>query len=132
MWLPRLLVAASAALQRRSFLPRMLRIPIASNGNGDRYNELGHLFADVLERGWQIYRGENASNAPADAPVVITGAALGLPGTEHIFDDGNIGRLLHGEQFIHSIPARFREAMLDKHITRLVKSERARHVRDPA
>ena len=28
-----------------------------------------------------------------------------------------------GEQFIHSIPARFREAMIDKHITRLVKNE---------
>ena len=54
---------------------------------------------------------------------MITGAALGLPGTEHIFDDGNIGRLLRGEQFIHSIPARFRAAMIDKQITRLVKTE---------
>ncbi len=93
------------------------------NGSGDRYNELGHLFADFLDRGMQIYRGENATNTPASAPVVITGAALGLPGTEHIFDDGNIGRLLHGEQFIHSIPARFREAMIGKHVTRLVKNE---------
>ena len=56
-------------------------------------------------------------------PVVITGAALGLPGTDHIFDDGNIGRILRGDQFIDSIPTRFRRAMLDKHITRLVKSE---------
>ena len=55
--------------------------------------------------------------------MVITGAALGLPGTEHIFDDGNIGRILRGDQFIDAIPARFRQAMLDKHITRLVKSE---------
>jgi 3-oxoacyl-(acyl-carrier-protein) synthase/NAD(P)-dependent dehydrogenase (short-subunit alcohol dehydrogenase family) len=55
--------------------------------------------------------------------VVITGAALGLPGTDHIFDDGNIGRILRGEQFIESIPTRFRRAMLDKHITRLVKSD---------
>ena len=57
------------------------------------------------------------------APVVITGAALGLPGTDHIFDDANIARILRGDQFIDSIPARFRQAMLDKHITRLVKSE---------
>ena len=84
---------------------------------------MGHLFADFLDRGLQIYRGENASNTPASAPVVITGAALGLPGTEHIFDDGNIGRMLRGEQFIHPIPARFREAMIDKQITRLVKTE---------
>ncbi len=65
-----------------------------------------------------------ASNRASNgAPVVITGAALGLPGTEHIFDDGNIARILRGDQFIDSIPARFRRAMLDKHITRLVKSE---------
>src|SRR5208283_93774 len=49
--------------------------------------------------------------------------ALGLPGTEHIFDDANIARILRGDQFIDSIPKRFRSAMLDKHITRLVKSE---------
>src|SRR5208282_1819126 len=39
------------------------------------------------------------------------------------FDDGNIARILRGDQFIDAIPARFRRAMLDKHITRLVKSE---------
>ena len=89
--------------------------------NGDHYNELGHLFADVLDRGYKIYHGENGR--PTSAPVVITGAALGLPGTEHVFDDANIGRILRGDQFIDSIPARFRNAMLDKHITRLVKSE---------
>ncbi len=89
--------------------------------NGDRYNELGHLFADVLDRGYEIYRGEK--NVSANGPVVITGAALGLPGTEHVFDDANIGRILQGEQFINLIPAPFRQAMLDKHITRLVKSE---------
>ena len=89
--------------------------------NGDRYTELGRLFAGVLERAWQITGGE--SRGPSSYPVVITGAALGLPGTEHIFDDGNIGRLLRGDQFIDSVPMRFRRAMLDKHITRLVKSE---------
>jgi acyl transferase domain-containing protein/acyl carrier protein/NAD(P)-dependent dehydrogenase (short-subunit alcohol dehydrogenase family) len=89
--------------------------------NGNHYTELGHLFADVLERGWQIYRGGNA--ASVGRPVVITGAALGLPGTERIFDDENIARILRGDQFIRPIPARFREAMLAKHITRLVKSD---------
>ena len=54
--------------------------------------------------------------------VVITGAALGLPGADHVFDDTNIGRILNGDQFIGSIPDRLRTAMLDKNITRLVKS----------
>ncbi|MGA2920688.1 MAG: SDR family oxidoreductase [Candidatus Sulfotelmatobacter sp.] len=93
----------------------------AAPSNGDRYKELGRLFADVLDRGYEIYRGKNGRSA--SDPVVITGAALGLPGTEHIFDDANIGRILHGDQFIDSIPKPFRSAMLDKHITRLVKSE---------
>ncbi|MGB3576293.1 MAG: SDR family oxidoreductase [Candidatus Sulfotelmatobacter sp.] len=89
--------------------------------NGDRYNQLGRLFADVLDHGYEIYHGR--SGVSTSVPVVITGAALGLPGTEHIFDDANIGRILRGDQFIDSIPTRFRRAMLDKHITRLVKSE---------
>jgi hypothetical protein len=54
---------------------------------------------------------------------VITGASLGLPGTERIFDDSNVARILRGEQFIDAIPTRFRRAMLDKNITRLVKSD---------
>ena len=60
---------------------------------------------------------------PPARPVVITGASLGLPGTDHIFDDSNVARILRGEQFIDTIPTRFRRAMLDKHITRLVKSD---------
>jgi acyl transferase domain-containing protein/NAD(P)-dependent dehydrogenase (short-subunit alcohol dehydrogenase family)/acyl carrier protein len=88
--------------------------------NGDRYMELGRLFAQVLERGWQIYGGQ--STAPSE-PVVITGAALGLPGTEHVFDDSNIARILRGDQFIDVIPTKLRRAMLDKHIRRLVKSD---------
>ena len=99
--------------------------PASSTGtpssNGHRYNELGRLFADVLERGYEIYHGQKGPSN--HAPVVITGAALGLPGTDNIFDDGNIARILRGDQFINSIPAQFRQAMLDKHITRLVKSE---------
>lgn len=89
--------------------------------NGDHFTELGHFFADVLEKGWQMYQG--SERAPARDSVVITGAALGLPGTEHIFDDGNLARILAGDQFIDLIPTRLRKAMLEKHITRLVKSD---------
>ncbi|HXY11762.1 MAG TPA: SDR family NAD(P)-dependent oxidoreductase [Terriglobales bacterium] len=90
--------------------------------NNNHYVELGRFFADVLERGWQITQGQRPTTG-RDSPVAITGAALGLPGTERIFDDSNVGRLLRGDQFIDTIPSRFRRAMLDKHITRLVKSD---------
>ncbi|HLY16395.1 MAG TPA: SDR family oxidoreductase [Bryobacteraceae bacterium] len=62
-----------------------------------------------------------AGMRPAE-PVTITGASLGLPGSGRIFDDSNVARILRGEQFIDVIPSRFRRAMLDKNITRLVKS----------
>jgi acyl transferase domain-containing protein/acyl carrier protein/NAD(P)-dependent dehydrogenase (short-subunit alcohol dehydrogenase family) len=87
------------------------------------------LYAAGLGRG----RAEESAEVTADPaskmkssahlPIVITGAALGLPGTENIFDDNNLARILRGDQFIGPIPAQFREAMLDKHITRLLKSE---------
>jgi 3-oxoacyl-(acyl-carrier-protein) synthase/NAD(P)-dependent dehydrogenase (short-subunit alcohol dehydrogenase family)/acyl carrier protein len=65
----------------------------------------------------------DASSPSVREPVVITGAALGLPGTEHVFDDSNLGRILAGDNFIDVVPTRFRRAMLDKHITRLVKRD---------
>ncbi len=100
------------------------RIGETASSDGDHYRELGKLFADVMERGWKIYRGDSdKSRASEIEPVVITGAALGLPGTEHVFDDTNIERILRGDQFIDAVPVRFRRAMLDKNITRIVKSE---------
>ena len=96
-------------------------VPSEAGLTGDQYVELGRLMADVLDRGWQIYHGQRPTFT--SLPVVITGAALGLPGTERIFDDANVGRILRGDQFIDVIPTRFRRAMLDKHITRLVKSD---------
>jgi len=112
-------VPAAAPAPVEAVAPTLHATPAAPSH--DHYLELGRLFAGVLDRGWQIAHGEN--RAPTGSPVVITGAALGLPGTEHIFDDANVGRLLHGDQFIDSIPLRFRQGMLDKHITRLVKSD---------
>ena len=54
-------------------------------------------------------------------PLVITGAALGLPGVPRTFDDANISAILAGQQFIESIPAELRQRMVDMRITRLVK-----------
>lgn len=56
--------------------------------------------------------------------VVISGAGLGLPGrTGNVFDDGNINSLLNGEMRIDSLPESIRKEMLEKRVTRLVKSE---------
>jgi acyl transferase domain-containing protein/acyl carrier protein/NAD(P)-dependent dehydrogenase (short-subunit alcohol dehydrogenase family) len=106
--------AVAAASTEQSSAPR------TRAGNGNHYAELGEFFAEVLERARQI-QGEDET--PKNLPVVITGAALGLPGTDHIFDDANLARILRGDQFIDLIPTRLRKAMLDKHITRLVKSD---------
>src|SRR5271167_2099044 len=102
--------------------PAALTAP-SGPSDGNSYDEIGRLFTDALERGgWQIHHGEKP--ASTYTPVAITGASLGLPGTERIFDDGNIERILRGDQFIAAIPARLRQEMLDKHIRRLVKSEK--------
>ncbi len=109
--------------------------PGAAVGN-DTYLELGRLFAGALEEGLRVYRGDRSRPAPAEAsvptgpgpidegqPVAITGAALGLPGVDHVFDDENLQRILDGAQFIDTIPHRFRQAMVDLNVTRLVKRE---------
>ena len=119
--------ASSAAINPaplvRASAPEVPGAPIHSpqTSTSDHYTELGHFFADVLDQARQLHRGEEP--APRKDPVVITGAALGLPGTDHIFDDANLARILRGDQFIDLIPTRLRKAMLDKHITRLVKSD---------
>ncbi len=93
--------------------------PIAP-GAGDRYVELGKIFAEFLDRSFEVYSGGAAARP---VHVGITGASLGLPGVERLFDDGNIGRLLRGDVFINPIPMPIREGMVHKSITRLVKSE---------
>ncbi len=95
----------------------------------EQYAELGRLVVDVIEHGMDAVSGTAAAPASraaapaATEPVVITGAALGLPGVERVFDDENIARILDGQQFIDTIPHRLRRAMVDRHITRLVKRE---------
>ncbi len=86
----------------------------------DAYRELGRMFAGVLERGRALL-GEGGG--ATSEPVVITGAALGLPGVEQTFDDANVARILHGEQLIDVIPSHLRHEILEHHITRLVKGE---------
>ena len=84
--------------------------------------DLGSLFAEFLERARGL---APAGEPPAsqEPTVVVTGAGLGLPGKERVFDERNVQRILDGEQMIDVIPTRLRQAMLDKHVVRLVKRE---------
>jgi 3-oxoacyl-(acyl-carrier-protein) synthase/NAD(P)-dependent dehydrogenase (short-subunit alcohol dehydrogenase family)/acyl carrier protein len=101
----------------------------------DSYMALGRLFADFLEQGQRIYQGmalaqpqtgqavATDGKLPLTGSVVVSGAALGLPGQDgKVFNDENVERLLRGEQFIELIPYRHRTAMAEKRINRLVKN----------
>jgi len=87
------------------------------------YLQLGQMFADFLEKGFEVYSGKKKSSVSDYIPerVCITGASIGLPGKGRVFSDSNIERILNGEQFIDQIPMQFRQAMIDKNITRVVK-----------
>ena len=61
---------------------------------------------------------------PLTGSVVISGAGLGLPGRGGaVFNDANIRSILNGEIRIEALPDETRERMLDKNVTRLIKSE---------
>ncbi len=51
-----------ASVAAQTIPPTNARYSGPRNGSADRYNELGHLFADFLDRGMQVYRGENAAS----------------------------------------------------------------------
>ncbi|MHB8586542.1 MAG: ACP S-malonyltransferase [Thermoplasmatota archaeon] len=65
----------------------------------------------------------NPRGSPSSsAPLVISGAAAGLPGRSHrVFDDGNVMRLLRGDTAIDRIDPAIEDAILRKRIVRLVK-----------
>jgi acyl transferase domain-containing protein/acyl carrier protein/NAD(P)-dependent dehydrogenase (short-subunit alcohol dehydrogenase family) len=98
----------------------LLAMPPSPQTGADRYVRLGRLFTDFLDRSFQIYSGGQPATQSVD--IGITGAAIGLPNVPHVFDDSNVERILRGDQFIGPIPARIRQAMVEKNITRLVKT----------
>ncbi|HET7754615.1 MAG TPA: SDR family NAD(P)-dependent oxidoreductase, partial [Anaeromyxobacteraceae bacterium] len=61
-------------------------------------------------------------NAAPAGSVVISGCGLGLPGERPVMDPENVDRILRGEQLIDLVPARFRELMAKKNVTRVVKT----------
>jgi acyl transferase domain-containing protein len=100
----------------------------SSNGQNPAMGDIGQLLAQAIQSALHPQAGSgprsNDRNDPPAGSVVISGTGLGLPGAEKpIMDPDNALRILHGEQFVDLIPERFRKRMLDKHITRLVKSE---------
>ena len=97
--------------------------PTVSEEGDDVYRQLGRLSAEFLRRGTELLGGDGRPAESPPEPVVITGAALGLPGADRVFDDHNVARILHGEQFIDVIPSSVRHEMLDRRITRLVKGK---------
>ncbi len=67
---------------------------------------------------------DSRQNAGITGSVVISGAGLGLPGKNgHVFDDGNIDSILNGDMRIEPLSVEVRQSMLEKHVTRLVKSD---------
>ncbi len=61
---------------------------------------------------------------PLTGSVVISGAGLGLPGRDgHVFDDENVPSLLRGDNRIEPFDESVRRAMLQKRVTRLLKSD---------
>ncbi|HEY1277842.1 MAG TPA: SDR family NAD(P)-dependent oxidoreductase [Thermoleophilaceae bacterium] len=98
--------------------------PAAAGPVGDdTLRDLGRMFVDFLERGRELVSGGDRGGLADTDPVVITGASLGLPGTDRTFDDANVARILHGEQLIDVIPTALRHEILERHITRLVKGD---------
>ena len=99
-----------------------------------RYAELGRLFAGVLEQGLRVYSGEPGA---AGAPAAVRGPTQvsthrssspaprsACPACERVFDDENVAA--HPRRpAVHRRRSRTASAsaMVDKHITRLVKSE---------
>jgi acyl transferase domain-containing protein len=111
--------AAIAPVEVKPIVAPAPTTPVAASTDAAA-DELKKLFNEFVERGQQIVAG---SRVGAAERIVVSGAALGLPGTPKVFDDDNVSRILHGEQFIDVIPHRLRQAMAEKHITRLVKPE---------
>ena len=53
-------------------------------------------------------------------PFVVTGVSLGLPG-EKVFTEDNFEKLIRGETCIREVSAEYKQRLLDKNITRLIK-----------
>jgi acyl transferase domain-containing protein/NAD(P)-dependent dehydrogenase (short-subunit alcohol dehydrogenase family)/acyl carrier protein len=114
----------------------MSESPIRTSAGQPDFDGLGRLFARFLDEGMALYGGRRAGPpAPPEAragSIVVSGAALGLPGQkQHVFDDSNVERILRGDSFIDPVPHVFRARMVEKNVVRLVKREVGEPSLDP-
>ncbi|OLS23139.1 MAG: 3-oxoacyl-[acyl-carrier-protein] synthase 2 [Candidatus Heimdallarchaeota archaeon LC_2] len=64
--------------------------------------------------------------------VVITGASIGLPGSNRkVFDENNFSDIVEGTNFIDSIPDSEQKKILDKNIKKIVKDEQGNRIIKP-
>ncbi|MBK7215556.1 MAG: acyltransferase domain-containing protein [Candidatus Promineofilum sp.] len=99
---------------------------------------LAQTLAQLLQNNGQAAprRAYDRNETPLGS-VVISGTGLGLPGANKpVMDPDNALRILRGEQFVDLIPERFRNLIVQKQITRIVKGEdgsgRFETISDPA
>ncbi|MBL8131521.1 MAG: acyltransferase domain-containing protein, partial [Anaerolineae bacterium] len=123
-------VPAAHAAPAQPAAPETNEVSMPSPSNTPADASTLAAFSQLVEKLMQQNSQPTAQSAPFDrsAPprgsVVLSGSGLGLPGAEkRLFDPDNARRILQGEQFIDLIPERFRRKMLNKRVTRLVKSE---------
>ncbi|MBW7958149.1 MAG: acyltransferase domain-containing protein, partial [Candidatus Promineofilum sp.] len=108
--------------------------PVAATPSIDA---LAQLIAQSLQGAHQANSRSYDRNETPPGSIVISGTGLGLPGTNKpVMDPDNALRILRGEQFVDLIPERFRNLIVNKRVTRLVKGEdgsgRFETIGDPA
>ncbi len=128
--------AAASPILSQGATQIMSESPIRASAGQPDYEGLGRLFARFLDEGMAMYGGRPAGPAalPEARPgsIVVSGAALGLPGQDkHVFDDSNVERILRGDSFIGTVAQVFRTRMVEKNVVRLVKREVGEPSLDP-
>ena len=98
---------------------------------------LAQALAQALQSNNHAERRAYDRNETPLGSVIISGTGLGLPGANKpVMDPDNALRILRGEQFVDLIPERFRNQIVNKRITRVVKGEdgsgRFETITDPA
>jgi malonyl CoA-acyl carrier protein transacylase len=104
----------------------------SSASGGDRFDAITAQLTAIANEVQQMRTGSPASatvtaarpsSSAAPISIGVSGISVGLPGRHKpFFSPDNWDRILRGENLIDVLDADDRQAMVDKHITRLVKS----------
>ncbi|MFI5180560.1 MAG: type I polyketide synthase, partial [Thermoanaerobaculia bacterium] len=117
--------AAGHGLPAEKLAPSIQTVPHASVPPASQpIAELRALLSETLRQLDAGPRGTFHRNEIPAGSIVISGTGLGLPGSSKpVMDPDNAARILRGEQFVDLLPERFRIAMRDRKVTRVVKGE---------